>query len=92
MVDPEARRPAVGAIQHRLSERFGRRWGGRETTMTTNTAAVRTLAASKIETLKAAFVALIVGLCLVYGAGFANSEGVHDAAHDSRHALSFPCH
>ncbi len=60
--------------------------------MTTNTAAVRTLAASKIETLKAAFVALVIGLGLVYGAGFANSESVHDAAHDSRHALSFPCH
>ncbi len=60
--------------------------------MTTYTAAVRTLTTSKIETLKAAFVALIVGLGLVYGAGFANSEGVHDAAHDSRHALSFPCH
>jgi cobalt transporter subunit CbtB len=57
-----------------------------------NTAAVRTLTTSKIETLKAAFVALVIGLGLVYGAGFANSEGVHDAAHDSRHALSFPCH
>ncbi len=57
-----------------------------------NTAAVRTLATSKIETLKAAFVALVIGLGLVYGAGFANSESVHDAAHDSRHALSFPCH
>ncbi len=60
--------------------------------MTTNTAAVRSLSASKTETLKAAFLALILGLGLVYGAGFANSESVHDAAHDSRHALSFPCH
>ncbi|WP_424363052.1 CbtB domain-containing protein [Methylocystis parvus] len=57
-----------------------------------NTVAVRSLATSKIETLKAAFVALVIGLGLVYGAGFANSESVHDAAHDSRHALSFPCH
>jgi cobalt transporter subunit CbtB len=57
-----------------------------------NSAAVRTLATSRTETLKAAFVALVVGLGLVYGAGFANSETVHDAAHDSRHALSFPCH
>ena len=60
--------------------------------MTTNTAAVRTLETAKIETLKAAFVALVLGLGLVYGAGFANSDSVHDAAHDSRHALSFPCH
>jgi len=60
--------------------------------MTTNTAAVRTLETANIETLKAAFVALVLGLGLVYGAGFANSDSVHDAAHDSRHALSFPCH
>jgi cobalt transporter subunit CbtB len=71
---------------------FRRRWGGRETTMMIKTAAARTLAPSKIEAIKAAFVALFLGLALVYGAGFANSENVHDAAHDSRHALSFPCH
>jgi cobalt transporter subunit CbtB len=60
--------------------------------MTIKTAAARTLAPAKVEALKAAFVALFLGLSLVYGAGFANSESVHDAAHDSRHALSFPCH
>lgn len=60
--------------------------------MTTNTAAIRSISGSRAETLKAAFVAFIIGLGLVYGAGFANSETVHDAAHDSRHALSFPCH
>lgn len=60
--------------------------------MMTNIAAIRSLSSSKAESLKAAFVAFILGLGLVYGAGFANSEGVHDAAHDSRHALSFPCH
>jgi cobalt transporter subunit CbtB len=56
------------------------------------TAAARTLAPAKIEALKAAIIALFFGLTLVYAAGFANSESVHDAAHDSRHALSFPCH
>ncbi|WP_363349288.1 CbtB-domain containing protein [Methylocystis echinoides] len=60
--------------------------------MTTNTAAVRSLATSRAEVLKAAFVAFVLGVGLVYGAGFANSQSVHDAAHDSRHALSFPCH
>jgi cobalt transporter subunit CbtB len=71
---------------------FRRRRGGRETLMTNNAAAVRSLSASKIETLKAALVALVLGLGLVYGAGFASSDSAHDAAHDSRHALSFPCH
>jgi cobalt transporter subunit CbtB len=73
-------------------EKARRRWGGRETLMTTNTATLRASATTKSETLKAAFVAFILGLGLVYGAGFANIESVHDAAHDSRHALSFPCH
>lgn len=60
--------------------------------MKTNITAGRSVSASRIETLTAAFVALFLGLGLVYGAGFANSESVHDAAHDTRHALSFPCH
>ena len=60
--------------------------------MTTNAIAARSRSISKAETFKAAFVAFVLGLGLVYGAGFANSESVHDAAHDSRHALSFPCH
>jgi len=50
------------------------------------------LAPSKVEALKAAFIALFLGLSLVYAAGFANPASLHDAAHDSRHALSFPCH
>ena len=51
-----------------------------------------TLAPSKAEALKAAAIALFLGLGLVYATGFAYPESVHDAAHDSRHALSFPCH
>ncbi|MBK0397667.1 CbtB-domain containing protein [Limibaculum sp. M0105] len=37
-------------------------------------------------------VALLMGVALVYTAGFANSAVLHSAAHDSRHAISFPCH
>jgi len=36
--------------------------------------------------------ALLAGLFLLYGAGFAQSAALHDAAHDARHALAFPCH
>lgn len=50
------------------------------------------LAPSKAEGFKAAFVALFLGVGLVWLAGFAYPESVHDAAHDTRHALSFPCH
>lgn len=39
-----------------------------------------------------ALLALLFGSFLLLGAGFANSATLHDAAHDGRHALSFPCH
>ncbi|MBT6093599.1 MAG: CbtB-domain containing protein [Rhodospirillaceae bacterium] len=39
-----------------------------------------------------AVVALVFGAFIVMGAGFANSQTVHDAAHDVRHAFAVPCH
>ena len=36
--------------------------------------------------------ALLLGAFLLYGAGFAHPEALHNAAHDSRHAFAFPCH
>jgi cobalt transporter subunit CbtB len=38
------------------------------------------------------FVVLALGLLLLAGAGFAGSDYVHNAAHDTRHAIGFPCH
>jgi cobalt transporter subunit CbtB len=38
------------------------------------------------------FLALAFGLLLLAGAGFAGSDYVHNAAHDTRHAVGFPCH
>lgn len=40
----------------------------------------------------AAFFAAALGIGLVFAAGFAPSETVHNAAHDSRHSFSLPCH
>ena len=37
------------------------------------------------------FVALLGGT-LLFVAGHAQSEALHDAAHDVRHATGFPCH
>ena len=34
----------------------------------------------------------LIGLFLIYGVGFAHPETIHNAAHDTRHAASFPCH
>ena len=50
------------------------------------------LSATRAEVLKAAFVALFLGIGLVYVVGFSHSDTAHDAAHDTRHSLSFPCH
>ena len=39
-----------------------------------------------------AVLALLFGAFLVFGTGFAQSTTIHNAAHDGRHALAFPCH
>ena len=49
-------------------------------------------AGQKSESLKAAALALFLGVALVFTAGFAHSTTLHNAGHDTRHALSFPCH
>ena len=36
--------------------------------------------------------AAILGIVLVYGTGFAQTEEIHNGAHDTRHASGFPCH
>ena len=48
--------------------------------------------ADRSEALRAAMVALLFGLGLIFLTGFAYSEVIHNAAHDTRHSLSFPCH
>lgn len=44
------------------------------------------------EALKAGALALLLGTTLVFTAGFSHSATIHNAGHDTRHALSFPCH
>ncbi len=56
--------------------------------MSTKTA---TFAAARTNT--AAFVlALTVGVALLTSSGMAQATVLHDAAHDQRHAMAFPCH
>lgn len=40
----------------------------------------------------AALVSAMLGLVFIAGVGFASPQAIHDAAHDTRHALTFPCH
>jgi len=39
-----------------------------------------------------AVLALVFGVFVVMGAGFAHSTTIHNVAHDARHAFAFPCH
>jgi len=43
------------------------------------------------ERLVAALAAVLLGVFLLGGVGFANSAAIHNAAHDTRHAFTFPC-
>jgi cobalt transporter subunit CbtB len=47
---------------------------------------------SRTEALKAALIAAVIGVGLVFLTGFAHTLVLHNGAHDTRHALSFPCH
>jgi cobalt transporter subunit CbtB len=57
-----------------------------------NTVSVSTPTLSVSERVKAVAAALVIGVALIYTTGFAASSNVHNAAHDSRHGLAFPCH
>lgn len=54
------------------------------------TASVAGLSVS--QRLIASVLALFVGVVLVGGVGFASDMAIHNGAHDTRHALGFPCH
>ncbi|MFK5915203.1 MAG: CbtB domain-containing protein [Woeseiaceae bacterium] len=42
----------------------------------------------------AAITSLILGLTMVFAVGFAQgaNDSIHNAAHDTRHTMVFPCH
>ena len=50
------------------------------------------LSNDRSETLRAALAVFFVGLALVFITGFSQIDNMHNAAHDTRRALSFPCH
>jgi cobalt transporter subunit CbtB len=47
---------------------------------------------ARSETRIAAAVAALLGLFLLWGVGFSHIPVLHNAAHDTRHSLAFPCH
>ncbi len=61
----------------------------RRRTMTT---AVQTQSKTEASTRVLALTVFLFGAGLVAVTGFAHSQTLHNAAHDSRHAMAFPCH
>ena len=37
-------------------------------------------------------IAVALGFSILYVVGFAGAETIHNAAHDARHSMNFPCH
>ncbi|MGQ0665349.1 MAG: CbtB domain-containing protein [Pseudomonadota bacterium] len=52
----------------------------------------RTLSLDLARQVLPAAAAILLGLFVLYGVGFAGSQILHNAAHDSRHSFAFPCH
>jgi cobalt transporter subunit CbtB len=57
-----------------------------------NTLAASNKAASVTDVLLPALLAILLGVAVVWGVGFASPMTIHNAAHDARHAFAFPCH
>lgn len=38
------------------------------------------------------FMAALLGIFIVGGVGFSHIQAVHNAGHDYRHSMGFPCH
>ncbi len=56
------------------------------------TSAATSAVTTRAQTVAAGAVALLFGMFVLYGVGFAQPEAIHNAAHDSRHSFTFPCH
>jgi len=59
---------------------------------TSNTATSGLQSLSISQRLVAGSLALLLGLVLLGGTGFAGDFRLHNGAHDTRHAMGFPCH
>lgn len=56
------------------------------------TTLTQTQAQARSTGLAPIFAAAAAGILMVFFAGFAQATVFHDAAHDTRHTLAFPCH
>ena len=45
-----------------------------------------------LSTMTGVVLAVLFGAFLIFGVGLLGADVLHNAAHDVRHGLSFPCH
>jgi cobalt transporter subunit CbtB len=50
------------------------------------------IATVRREQLRYGVAAILLGIVFIGVTGFAQPEAIHDAAHDTRHSITFPCH
>lgn len=61
--------------------------------MTAQVSSTQPVQAKAITSLRVQiFAALLFGMVVVFAIGFAPMSVAHNAAHDARHSLAFPCH
>jgi cobalt transporter subunit CbtB len=48
--------------------------------------------AARSDALIAAAMAAVLGALVIWGVGFSPIGALHNAAHDTRHSMAFPCH
>ncbi|MFC3693868.1 CbtB domain-containing protein [Chenggangzhangella methanolivorans] len=57
--------------------------------VTANSSSAADLAPARLAPILSAF---LLGVVVIAGAGFASVPALHNAAHDQRHSIGFPCH
>lgn len=59
---------------------------------TSSTESHSVVSGERANAIYAAVGAIMLGVFLIAGTGFASPNVLHNAAHDARHAFAFPCH
>jgi len=50
------------------------------------------VASARRDAIRYGIAAIMLGFVFIGVTGFAPLQAIHDAAHNTRHAVSFPCH
>jgi cobalt transporter subunit CbtB len=56
------------------------------------TTTILTTSVSASQRIAIGAVTLFFGMFMIYGVGLAQDDRMHNAAHDTRHSIGFPCH